>query len=183
MLALLKSPRFLQSLLVGNVHGAVLTSFEATLPLHLKEVFSYSPSAIGLMFVSLIIPGVVAPWIGQAASRKGTKWFVTSGFLLMGFNILLLRIPHSSHSESKLLTFMLLMFVGLGVVFVNSPNMLDTGLAVREMEANSPGIFGEEGAMAQAFGLANVAFAAGTIWGPLFCTFDHFIYSQSILFE
>lgn len=47
-----------------------------------------------------------------------------------------------------------------------SPILLNINDAVDEMEKEEPGIFEKGGAIAQAYGLVNAAFAAGTMVGP-----------------
>lgn len=47
-----------------------------------------------------------------------------------------------------------------------SPILLNINDVVDEMEKEEPGIFEKGGAIAQAHGLVNAAFAAGTMVGP-----------------
>lgn len=45
--------------------------------------------------------------------------------------------------------------------------MVEVSDAVEELERNCPGIFGETGGTAQAYGLFNVAWSGGQVAGPL----------------
>ena len=48
-----------------------------------------------------------------------------------------------------------------------TPAWSDVSYLVDDMMREEPGIFGAKGAYAQAFGLMNVAYAAGSLVGPL----------------
>lgn len=45
--------------------------------------------------------------------------------------------------------------------------MTEVFQVIGDTEAQSPGIFGDKGPMAQAYALSNMAFAAGQLFGPL----------------
>ena len=65
----------------------------------------------------------------------------------------------------------LLALIGFAITLVVTPIFTEIVQIVYEKERQSPGIFGPSGATAQAYGLYNVAFAAGTISGPLLAGF------------
>ena len=60
VLQLLKSPRLLGALWVTVTQATILTSFDASLTIHLRNTFHWKSTQAGLVFISLIFPGVDA---------------------------------------------------------------------------------------------------------------------------
>ncbi len=61
----------------------------------------------------------------------------------------------------------LLAIMGVGFILLLVPAMAEMTYLVHSKEERRPGIFGKKGAYAQAYGLFNMAFAGGTLIGPL----------------
>ena len=61
----------------------------------------------------------------------------------------------------------LLVLLGIASALVLMPTVSEFTLVVAAKERREPGVFGEKGAYAQAYGLFNMAYAAGTMIGPL----------------
>ena len=57
--------------------------------------------------------------------------------------------------------------LGFALGFIQTPNMVEIGLVVDAEETEHPGCFGEGGAMARAYALSNMVYAAGTLVGPV----------------
>lgn len=56
---MLTNGRVLSALLISSATSSVLTSFDATLPLHVRDVFGWGPSVTGAIFFCLEIPYVL----------------------------------------------------------------------------------------------------------------------------
>lgn len=104
---------------------------------------------------------------GYLTDKKGPRLFAGSGFLLALPPYILLRLITHKSLQQEIFLCALISLIGLCVALVNTPIFAEIVHIVNEKERQRPGIFGEAGATAQAYGLWNVAFAAGTIAGPL----------------
>lgn len=71
---MLGNSRVVTSLLISVWGPTLNTSFNATLPLHVLDVFGWSPSRVGLMFLLLSLPSLpISPWAGHLRDRIGTR--------------------------------------------------------------------------------------------------------------
>lgn len=62
----------------------ILSGFDATLPLHLRDAFGWGPAPIGSIFLGLQIPGMcLGPFIGWLRDRIGLRWPTTIGWALL----------------------------------------------------------------------------------------------------
>ncbi|KAL9066790.1 MAG: hypothetical protein Q9157_007017 [Trypethelium eluteriae] len=167
VITLLSSRRLLAGLWGCLVLAGLLTSFDATLPLFVRNTFGWSSTGAGLIFLALVIPTLVSPLIGKLSDRHGPRWFVTAGFVInTPFLVLLRYVTHDSLSQ-KVLLCALLFFVGLSTTLVFAPISAEITHVVEAKEKKSPGLYGTNGAMAQAYGLFNMAWAGGTLVGPV----------------
>jgi len=171
---LLSSPRLLVSLWGTFLVSLVLTSFDSVLPLFVEDVFGWRQTGQGLIFTALVVPHFVEPFIGSLVDRfPGTTRFLISGALLCATApAVLLRLITTDSLHDKVLLCVLLALLGLCLAIASTPLTLETFLAVKEKEeAALSGARLETsrgGAVAFAFGLSNMAFAAGSLVGPFF---------------
>lgn len=104
---------------------------------------------------------------GRLTDKYGPRLFTASGFFFaLPFYVLLRLVTHKSTRQEVLLC-ALVSLLGVCIALVSTPIFAEIVQIVHEKEQQYPGIFGDAGATAQAYGLFNVAFAAGTILGPL----------------
>ncbi|KAK9481478.1 hypothetical protein V1527DRAFT_479534 [Lipomyces starkeyi] len=80
----------------------------------------------------------------------------------------LLRLVTDNSMQHKILLCALLALIGLCFAVVLPPLDAEVFHAVKEKEDQTPDLFGRGGAMALAFGLSNMGFAAGSLIGPVF---------------
>ena len=146
----------------------MLTELEATLPWYIKKTFSYNSAQIGLIFLVTSIPSFSAPLIGFLSDQKlGAKLMVTCGYLfLCPLWIALQFVDHKDNAQVALLC-ILLFAIGVALNMILTPVYTEAKEVVDEAEQKDPGVFGKQGAYAQAFGLMNMAYAAGSMAGPL----------------
>ncbi|KAL8736331.1 MAG: hypothetical protein Q9181_002485 [Wetmoreana brouardii] len=164
---LLTTPRMLAAILGDFVESLVFTELESTLPLYIKTVFAYDSSKIGLIFLTLALPSFGAPFVGFLSDRYGAKTMVSLGFFLAAFFCGALRlISHDTAGQAALLC-VILSAIGVALVMVLTPVFAEAKAVVDKVEKEKPGVFGENGAYAQAFGLMNMAYAGGSLVGPL----------------
>ena len=118
-----------------------------------------------------MIPSFTAPLVGALSDRYGPRYLTTVGFLLaLPFFTLLRLITHDTFGQKVLLCF-LLFCMGFALTLVMTPLVAEITYVVEAKEKRQPGIFGASGAYAQAYGLFNMAFAAGTLVGPIWSGF------------
>ena len=59
----------------------VVSGFDATLPIHLRDAFGWTSAPIGSIFLALQIPGMfLSPFVGWLRDRIGLRWPTTLGW-------------------------------------------------------------------------------------------------------
>ncbi|KAI9825021.1 MAG: hypothetical protein M1826_007099 [Phylliscum demangeonii] len=169
VISMLSSRRLLTALWCTMVMASVYSGFETVYPLYVKEIFGWTATGAGLIFLADIAPSFLSPVVGRFADRYGSRYFVTGGFLLMVPPIVLLRLVDHNTIGQKVLLAALSAIAGLGLTLVSTPLLAEISLVVTSKEGRLN--VGPGGAYAQAYGLWNSAFAAGTLVGPLWCGF------------
>ena len=119
------------------------------------------------MILAVTVPPFFGPVVGWFVDRLGPRWIATIGFVLLAPAIVCFRFVHFDSMGQKALMVALLALVGTGLSLVITPIMADITLSVNQIEADNPGVFGEHGAFANAYGLFNGAYATGTLIGPI----------------
>ncbi|EAU35708.1 predicted protein [Aspergillus terreus NIH2624] len=125
---------------VTNV--SVSVSFHATLPLHVRAAFGWSPVLVGAAFTCLTVPGlVISPFAGWLRDRVGVRVPTTVAFVLQGVVLVLLgaagneRVPGLGgvRAGPALYTAAL---VGFGIV-----RPFSSGVASIEVTGECAGVF------------------------------------------
>lgn len=168
ILSLLASGRLLSAAWCVFAQSAILTSWDAVLPLRVANIFGWTSLGAGLIFLPLTIPSFVAPAIGIYSDKRGPRLPVFLGFVIGTPALVLLRlVSHSSIRQIVLLCVLLAVF-GIAYSFVITPLLAEFTYAVdAEENKRGEGCFGDGGAYAQAYGLFMTAFAGGMLVGPL----------------
>lgn len=167
LLVLLTSPRMLVAILGDFMQSLIVTGLETVLPLRIKIIFHYNSTQVALVFLALSLPHFAGPAVGHLSDRVGAKICVCLGFLCTAPLIILFRLVDHYESSQVALLCVLLLGIGLSVNFILTPVWSEAMYVVDDKAARHPGVFGEKGAYAQAFGLMNVAYSAGSLVGPL----------------
>lgn len=149
ILTLLSSGRLLSALWATMVSAAVLASFDATIPIYLSQRFGWDSTGGGLIFLPLLLPFLLAPWIGTLVDRYGPRFFAAAGYLLAAPFLVLLRFVVDNDLATKVLLCALLILIGLCLVLMTGPLMVEVSLTVEDKKTKDPGMFGERGAYAQ----------------------------------
>jgi len=171
VVTLLKSRRLLTALWGCSVQAALLTSFDSVLPLFVNRTFNWTSTGAGLIFLALVIPSFSAPLVGWTTDKYGPRWLATASFVFAcPFLVLLRLVTHNSLSQIVLLC-TLLALLGFSLALCMPALMAEVTYVVEAKENKDPGLFGKQGAYAQAYGLFNTAFALGTLVGPLWAGF------------
>ncbi|KAF2670068.1 MFS general substrate transporter [Microthyrium microscopicum] len=168
---LLRSRRLL-SCLWGVMITAILGSqFDSVLPIHVRDTFNWGSTAAGLIFLPITLTAFLSPAVGLGVDKYGPRWFATAGFVTLApFEILLSLVIRNTIGQKVLLCFLLAM-IGISFDLTITPLLVEITAVVEAKETASPGIFGKKGAMAQAYGLFNFAWACGSLVGPIWAGF------------
>ncbi|CCG83712.1 protein of unknown function [Taphrina deformans PYCC 5710] len=167
---LLRYPRLLTGCWTGFVAALLLSSFDAVLPLYLKDLWHFSALSSGLVYGSLVLPSFLfSPLVGWWVDSRGTKAICLLGLLLEVPLLTVLRFPDASSPRAGQVVEMCIILAlnNFGLSCVLTSSMTEIALVVEQQEALRPGLFGRTGAFAQAYALFNMSFSAGTLVGPL----------------
>lgn len=163
ILTLLTTPRMLAAILADFIQSVALTGLETTLPLRIKLLFNYTSARVALIFLLLSLPSFAGPLIGHLSDTVGARIVMSLGFLLSGPLLLLLRfVDHDSSAQVAVLC-VLLLGIGVALTMLSTPAFAEAAYVVADADA---GVWGQDGAYAQAFGLMSIAYAAGSLVGP-----------------
>lgn len=162
------SRRILAALWACTMQASLLTSFDAILPLFVRETFHWNAIGAGLIFLPIVAASFAGPIIGAISDKHGPRWLATSGFILTCPFLILLRLVNHDSLNQKVMLCAFLVVVGAGLTLAIVPLMAEMAYAVEaKAQRSPPGFFGKNGAYAQSYGLFNMAWAAGSMIGPL----------------
>ncbi|KAK4626458.1 hypothetical protein CLAFUW4_04323 [Fulvia fulva] len=166
------SRRVLCALWACVIQSSLMTSFDSTLPLFVRDTFHWDSTGAGLVFLPIVVASFIGPFIGRLSDKYGPRWFATAGFALCCPFLILLRLVTHDSMGQKVLLCALLAIIGFGLTLALTPIMAEIAYAVEaKAQRHPPGFFGKNGAFAQAYGLFNMAWAAGAMIGPLLAGF------------
>ncbi|KAI4195261.1 MAG: hypothetical protein LQ348_002488 [Seirophora lacunosa] len=168
---LLSSRRLLSALFCALVQSALLTAWDAVLPLRVSRLFGWHSLGAGLIFLPLVLPSFIAPLVGAFSDRYGARLPTTIGFVLSMPFLILLRIVDHGGKQQIVILCVLLTLLGIALTIIMTPLLAEITYILNAKERHHPGLFGEKGAYAQAYGLFNCAFAGGMLVGPLWAGF------------
>lgn len=172
VITLLASRRLLAALFASIVEASLVASFDSVLPLFVNEIFGWESLQSGILYLTIVIPTLASPLIGYFADVYGGRLFSFAGFLMAcPFFVLLRLVDHNSLSQ-KVLLVALLVLIGCAMTLVFPPIMAEiTHVVIAKEKSSRKGstaaLKEKGGAYAQAYALFNMAFAVGTLVGPL----------------
>ncbi|KAI9594177.1 major facilitator superfamily domain-containing protein [Syncephalis fuscata] len=136
------------------VASSVFSGIEPTLPLHLIDRFELDPSLIGLSFMAIVLPHMIAtPMIGWLCDRVSCKSVAAIGLLLFALATPPIALPSQLDTE-----ILCLAAFGFTAAIAMTPVLPDM--------ANHVTVRGG-GAYAQVFALWNMAYSLGMLVGPV----------------
>ncbi|RDW75370.1 hypothetical protein BP6252_06512 [Coleophoma cylindrospora] len=165
-ITLIGSRRLLVALWGTMIQSAFIAGFDTTLPIFVQKTFGWDSLGACLVFLPIAIPCFLGPAFGIASDKYGPRWVAASGFLFDVPMLVLLRLVINNSISQKVLLSALLFGIGTAIKLLDIPLMAEIMHCVDAKEAEFPGVFGQKNPYAQAYGLFNVAFAAGGLVGP-----------------
>lgn len=167
IMVLLSSRRLWSALWLSLFQCVLLTAFEATLPLRVAEVFHWNSLGAGLVFLAFALTTFSAPLVGMFVDSYGPRLPTALGFLFATIPLVLLLLINHPGIRQIVFLCALLALLGLALTTAMVPLIAEITYSVSAEEKRHPGVFGERGAYAQAYGIWNCAFAGGALIGPL----------------
>ncbi|KAJ5114093.1 hypothetical protein N7456_002627 [Penicillium angulare] len=171
---------FSKSNFTGGVYanfiaGLVVSIFNATVPLHVRDTFGWGGMQSGLIFAALQAPRLVfSPFVGWLKDRVGTRSPTVVGFILLTPAMWALGIPGSSQFPSSInadwgtgLYIAAMIYIGIHATLLNGAGTIEATFAVRELQDEYPGAFGPGGGKSRAIAIAGIALTVGTCVGPV----------------
>jgi MFS family permease len=150
------------------VLNGLMIAFDGVLPVFVKDRYGFDSQQTSLAFLALTLPMFLSPFFGDLTDRlKSTKWPAFAGLTLCVPGLLLLRLTGKDDTDDLALLLVLLAEIGVSFAIGLPPLAAEVMHVVDEMENSQPGVFGPNGAAAQAYGLTNAGMGVGCILGPL----------------
>lgn len=165
MLELLGEIRVLNAVFLSISLCWIMTLFDATIPLHMEDVFHFDSEKSGYVFLALAIPSVFEPLVGKIADKYGKRYLISVGFFLMAPVLVLFRLPTQDTTGHIVMFIAFVALMGFLLMSVFSPIAAEMSHAVGEIEARHPGIYGKSKGYGQAYGIFNVGFSLGSLIG------------------
>ncbi|KAL4959266.1 MFS general substrate transporter [Aspergillus stella-maris] len=172
---MLRIRRVATALTADALFAVIIASFEATIPLHVREVFGWESLQSGLMFLLLQAPALIlvipAGWLKD---RIGMHMPATVGFLLMGPCLWLLGVPgHMSfewatdRQAGEAIYITTLVGIGICRTLILGFGGVEVMRGANKLSAEIPGIFGASDGYSRAFAMSNISWKLGMFLGPL----------------
>ncbi|KAF7171149.1 hypothetical protein CNMCM5623_003578 [Aspergillus felis] len=167
--------RFVSGVLGYFVFAILISSFDTTLPLHVRDAFDWDSMPAGLMFLALQGPGIaLSPLCGWLKDRVGTRIPTTIGFLGLAPLMWLLGVPGDKRfpwanegDRGQIIYAMDVTAVGIVSVLLNGVGILEATATVDEIEKRHPGIFGPHGGYSRAMSICSQSWTIGAFFGPI----------------
>ncbi|KAI9207881.1 major facilitator superfamily domain-containing protein [Polychytrium aggregatum] len=154
MISLLKNPQVLctcGSVLFGTI---AFTGIEPTVPIYAAQQFGFNPTNIGLLFLAIVLPNIVASYFaGWISDRYGRKNVQAAGMLVVSLSCVFVGL-----APTLSLFIVAFALMGIGVGFNVSPTLPEMAEFVEESGG---------GAYAQSYALFNMSYASGMLFGPI----------------
>lgn len=109
---LFRSTRILTACFVLFIHVAVITAFDAVIPIYVNEIFGWRSTGAGLIFLAITIPAILGAAVGDASDRFGPRTVALCGFAISIPSIALLGLVNHDSVGQIILLCVLLAFTG-----------------------------------------------------------------------
>ncbi|EME80841.1 uncharacterized protein MYCFIDRAFT_46557 [Pseudocercospora fijiensis CIRAD86] len=157
--------------------STILSGFDATLPVHLRDAFGWGPAPIGSIFLGLQIPAMcLAPFVGWLRDRIGLKWPTTIGWALTALLLWFAGVPGDADflgygSDARGQGAFVACIISIGIVwsFARGAGTFQLNAILHDLRETNPDVFGPGGGSSRMFSLTEVSFSMGLMLGPLIC--------------
>ncbi|KAL2073978.1 hypothetical protein VTL71DRAFT_7756 [Oculimacula yallundae] len=172
---LFQQRRFVGGVICYIVYSIIISSFDTTLPLHVRDAFNWGSLPAGLLFLALQGPGVLLGAItGNLKDRVGTRWPTAIAFLITAPSLLLMGMPgderfswFNAGDRGRIMYTICMTVIGCMIPLLNSVGTLEVTLSIESLQTDRPGIFGPHGGTSRAISIANMSWVLGIFIGPI----------------
>ncbi|KAF1972864.1 MFS general substrate transporter [Bimuria novae-zelandiae CBS 107.79] len=155
----------------------ILSGFDTTLPIHLRDTFGWSPAPIGSIFLGLQIPAMfLGPFVGWLRDHIGLRWPTTIGWALSAPLLWFSGVPGDDNflgvgagTRGQAAFVASIVGVGITTALVRGAGTFQLTTMLHELKAENPMVFGPGGGSSRMFSLTEMSFAVGLLLGPLVC--------------
>ena len=130
------------------------------------ELFNWTPSESGLLFILLAFSIILDPYIGHATDTQGPRVMSVLGFLLSSILWVTFCAVTGNTTRDKVLVGVLLFTIGFSIALIAIPNTVDVSLAVHDMNQKTLDGFYTGKVMGLAYSFMNMSYGIGSIMGP-----------------
>lgn len=153
------------------VLNGLANGFDAILPTYSMNEFNLTSSRVAVLFLCLGTPMILSPLAGHLIDTYGSKTPMLSGLLCLAPCLFFLQFISREVPHALTMLGTLLALAGSCLCLAIQPLQIDVTTTVKEIEEETPNIFGYKSAYSLAYGLMNMSFAAGAMIGPIFTGF------------
>ncbi|KAL2796593.1 major facilitator superfamily domain-containing protein [Aspergillus keveii] len=176
---MLQKRRVTTALTAETLLAILISSFEATIPLHIKQAFHWQSLQAGILFLLLQVPTIILIFpAGWLKDTYGMRLPVSAGFLLMAPSVWLLGAPGTKQFDEwvdvktgQVIFTVALVMIGVCRTLVMGFGAVEVLRGAAELASEHPGIFGASTGHSRAFVLSNVTWKLGMFAGPLLSGF------------
>ncbi|KAI9044652.1 major facilitator superfamily domain-containing protein [Aspergillus affinis] len=155
--------------------GLLMTTFNTTVPLHVREVFNWGGMPSGLMFAALQAPRLVmSPIVGWLKDRVDSRMPTTAGLAILAPLMWLLGVPGNPSfpwanfgTRGPVLYVLTMCAIGIQSTFLNGGGTIEATMAVDELDKQYPGAFGPNAGKSRALTMVSVSYILGACVGPV----------------
>jgi sugar phosphate permease len=130
------------------------------------ELFNWTPSESGMLFILLAFSIILDPYIGHATDTQGPRIMSVLGFLLSSILWVAFCAVTGNTTRDKVLVGVLLCTIGFSIALIAIPNTVDVSLAVHDMNQKTLDGFDTGKVMGLAYSFMNMSYGIGSIMGP-----------------
>ncbi|KAJ5296187.1 hypothetical protein N7508_011008 [Penicillium antarcticum] len=174
-LYLFRNGRFFGGVVSYFCFALLTTSFDTTLPLHVRDTFHWKSLPAGLLFAAFQGPAVfLAVPVGWLKDKVGTRHPTAIGFLLLVPTLWMIGVPGDARFPwanrgdlGQILYSVAVTCAGVVICLLNGVGMMEATQAVEEIQEAHPGIFGPNGGYSRAISAVSVSWTLGMFFGPI----------------
>ncbi|KAI1313241.1 major facilitator superfamily domain-containing protein [Xylaria venustula] len=157
------------SIILVVVSAMFVSVFDATVPLHARQIFGFDSLNAGLLFLPIACTRVVAgPFGGWLVDKTSPRTVSTIAYTYFVPILISLRFVKSEPREAEIgLYCVLLALAGIGSAMASVPSFVESDSVVDRYHQANPGLFGDRPPSGALFGIYLASFGAGSAIGPV----------------
>ncbi|TEY32551.1 hypothetical protein BOTCAL_0727g00020 [Botryotinia calthae] len=164
---MLTDGRVVTCLLMTITSTTVSTSFNATLPLQVQEMYGWDPTIVGLLFVGLVVPGLlIGPIAGWVRDRVGARIPAVVCSVMQAVFLGILGISGSQAGGGVLYITSIIIIGGLRP-FVSGNATVELVAAGEALQEKNTHDFGSQGCSSRVFSMLDAGACLGMMLGPI----------------